>query len=1061
MIKLVGMLFLMRCVSSSVAAVTYQDSFTNNAGALHERSLDVGTSVWQNVSGNFQVTNGVLQTTSSGLAAAWLPLPLISSDAVVRVSAVVVGNGNANTDYISIGLSEVQSYTYSVGCPWLSLIRRVDNDLGYLRVHSGPGSSGTNFFNNGILAEAQGFTTDLNARNRVYYEYHTGNGTIRIGLISANGTDAELYNGSVSYNGIYGTQVPIDQLKYLNITFNSVNPQGMTNPAYVDDLVVEVIPPGSVKASETGRWTLQECSVIENSTLIQTMTNGASAQTWFSGSGLELYARTDSLSGYAQVYIDDRYVEQIKTYSASAVDGVMVFSINGLRRTDHKLKVVQQGNAGIKIDYIVADDSVNGLSAPAAQASVVSYDSPDITHFSGLMVFQTNNAPHIFHFRRSERDALTMSTNEWLPRYSNLMGVVGKMYNEDEIQLDGPNGDFPQREICKQFKAQNPEQLALLHYDGKYRNIETDNTTLYYAPQHFLYYVRQPGYSTLSAVSTQSVIQTASPVYKYFRLEGPTNAWGNSMKNEDVVLVKKAAGGGLDWSTYEYTTLVDYDNSNAFGDSILVDRGRYGSNARAWSANDYYLLVPVSSAPWDIEENNLWLYNFSTWCPEDSNGQTCADVFSDEMADKLLLTNDWALSEFDGVELDILPSDIQSTATANREIDSNCDGVADFGYNGETNLYGGGVYYLGQLLRQKLGNEKLILGDSSNTWQQRCFGLFNGMEQEGVIVGNDLQNDDHWTTALNRLRFWNTHAYAPALSYVNWKYVVDGIWYNLDQDIARLNLATLVAYDTDISFYSYKGLPVPTNIHDEVISGEDQIIGWLGAPLTASAACRATTGNDLLNGAGISVSSGFTNKIELLGEDLHMVRQGSGPYNLKIYSQNDGRVMFRIRDIDIAALDYPEFTCILDIASEKTGYLPDEMHRQFFVRVLDENFNVLKECNMFADNQTYMQQILYFCDLDSASTVSLEFEFEGCGYVRLRNTRIWDKEASFYREFENGFVAGNPSDHTVTIPLPVSPCFKLTAQPDTVRADYDQTVNDGSTVSSSVTLGPRDGIFLK
>jgi hypothetical protein len=48
----------------------------------------------------------------------------------------------------------------------------------------------------------------------------------------------------------------------------------------------------------------------------------------------------------------------------------------------------------------------------------------------------------------------------------------------------------------------------------------------------------------------------------------------------------------------------------------------------------------------------------------------------------------------------------------------------------------------------------------------------------------------------------------------------------------------------------------------------------------------------------------------------------------------------------------------------------------------------------------------------------------------------------------------------VNIPLP-GVFSRLTAQADTYYADYDQAVNNGTSVSNSILLGARDGIFLK
>jgi len=238
------------CACSAMATIIYQDNFQNNSGALHNRRPDAYDSSvstlawWKNEGSNFQVTNGVLQTTTNGVASAWLTMPIVSAGQVIKVSAVMVANGDINTDYLSIGFSSAKNATYTAGDPWMSLYRRIDTQpgKGLLKVYSGPGSTGSNLVNQATLAEAQGFTTNLNARNTVNYEYNTTTGNLLVWLLSANGTSVTQYNGSVNYGGVAGAVVPVDQIKYMDITFYSVNMLGSANPAYLDNLIVEVVP---------------------------------------------------------------------------------------------------------------------------------------------------------------------------------------------------------------------------------------------------------------------------------------------------------------------------------------------------------------------------------------------------------------------------------------------------------------------------------------------------------------------------------------------------------------------------------------------------------------------------------------------------------------------------------------------------------------------------------------------------------------------------------------------------------------------------------------------------
>lgn len=238
------------CAGGAMATVIYQDNFENNSGALHNRRPDsydssvVALADWKNEGSTFVVTAGTLQTTTNGLASAWLTMPVVSVGEIIKVSAVMVANGDANNDYISIGFSNAKGHTYVVGCPWMSLYRRIDsfNGNGRFLVFSGRGSDGTFLVNQGFLVEAKGFTTDLNAHNTVNYEYNTRTGNLLVWLLSANGTSVTQYNGSVNYGGVAGAAVPVDQIKYMALTFNRVDVQGSANPAYLDNLVVEIIP---------------------------------------------------------------------------------------------------------------------------------------------------------------------------------------------------------------------------------------------------------------------------------------------------------------------------------------------------------------------------------------------------------------------------------------------------------------------------------------------------------------------------------------------------------------------------------------------------------------------------------------------------------------------------------------------------------------------------------------------------------------------------------------------------------------------------------------------------
>jgi hypothetical protein len=240
------------CGFSASAEDLFEDRFENNSGALHNRRPDffdtdyASIAWWKNEASNLSVTNGTLLTgSSSGQQSGWIALPDdIQTGDVIRVTAVLVANGDANTDWLSLGLVGSKNHTFQKGAPYLTLTRREDAGVntGLLKVYGGLGAGSGSLTNVNFMKEAQGFTTNLNARNTVGLEYDTGSGNLRVWMTSEGGTTVFHYDGSVNYGGVTNQPVPFDALKYAGVTFNGLNSLADADPAYVDDLTVERIP---------------------------------------------------------------------------------------------------------------------------------------------------------------------------------------------------------------------------------------------------------------------------------------------------------------------------------------------------------------------------------------------------------------------------------------------------------------------------------------------------------------------------------------------------------------------------------------------------------------------------------------------------------------------------------------------------------------------------------------------------------------------------------------------------------------------------------------------------
>lgn len=227
----------------SMATVIFQDDFENNSGSLGGRLTDDGNATWETPQ-NMVVTNGVMVAgNGTKPGSGWISLPSLTAGDVITVSAVVVGNVSANSDWVGLGLTSDKSALYTGGNPYVTLTRQSvgGNPRGKATTYGGKGS-GNELDNDLYLQEAGGFTIDLNARNTVKFEYDTATGNLKTWLISANNTEVLRYDGPVDYNGASGATIPLDQLNWLAVTFNTTEQDGSTNPAYVDTLSVEVIP---------------------------------------------------------------------------------------------------------------------------------------------------------------------------------------------------------------------------------------------------------------------------------------------------------------------------------------------------------------------------------------------------------------------------------------------------------------------------------------------------------------------------------------------------------------------------------------------------------------------------------------------------------------------------------------------------------------------------------------------------------------------------------------------------------------------------------------------------
>jgi hypothetical protein len=460
-------------------------------------------------------------------------------------------------------------------------------------------------------------------------------------------------------------------------------------------------------------------------------------------------------------------------------------------------------------------------------------EGPSSMHHPRLsrLTILEDNYPKCFFFRLSENVGGPLSEyGLWEKNFGRLMGVEGKILNE-EIYTD-PNEKIKR---FAAFKKAHPSQLALLHFNGGCRDPRYEMAPFFAG--HWLYYNGAKIIDDLPAAPGEAVIRVSDA-----SLFGVGIGIGGKKVNEDVGLCLLDADGKPDWSRAEQVQLLSVD---PMANTIRVRRGAYGTTPRAFPAGTAYAAAHCSDGPWGTRDNDImmWFYNFSTQCPKDAEGKNCAEVQSSFL--QSLFARGGKLEPLDGLEFDVLwgyPYIVNACRfnTVARQPDCDADGIGDDGVIAGVNTFQAGVYDFIAKLREKLGQDRLILADGTRHEQQRAFGLLNGIETESFPHNDDPGIKD-WSGGINRLLFWRGHTFEPRFQYTAHKFDLlrqggkpaeDGST-AVPFSTHRLVLAVNALTDTATAIQSGPGREPDgtTSIWDELRMGTKNRLGWLGKPL--------------------------------------------------------------------------------------------------------------------------------------------------------------------------------------------------------------------------------------
>ena len=660
--------------------------------------------------------------------------------------------------------------------------------------------------------------------------------------------------------------------------------------------------------------------------------------------------------------------------------------------------------------------------AAPCEAAPVAAPNPPLDIFS-------DEFPVSFFFRQTEGTAANgkMKYADWDARFSILMGVMGKMLDEEVIGRSAAQGFY------RQFKKDHPSQAVLLHANGCFRKPLADLRA--YSAGHWLYFNGAQVLTDVAATSVDTTIRVSDAAL--FNL---SPYFTNRSIPDDIGLCALGSDGKPDWSRAEQVRLKAIDPKAG---TITVERGQYGSTPLAFAGGKAYAAAHVA---WNWGENNtLWQYNMSTACPRDAQGRNAGEVWADELASAIRPGG--AIDYVDGLEFDVPFRMPTVPAKSRRQADCDADGQADGGIVGGKPVFAIGYDLFLRRLREALP-DRLILADVGDKKEQRSPDLLNGVETEGWPQLKDLEFTQ-WSAGLNRQFFWLSRARPPIFCYGLLKFEKDAP----PLSTVRLALAGPLLVGSAIGEF-YAPPKESTGIWDELVGGAMAKRGWLGRA-KGPARHLALKSADLLNGAGNPPSNALP---PMISSDDARVAVKDGVLTAEGQSADAPSLSFRIK-----GLSHPvggDLVVGLTASATPLAGNPAATYREIAVAAVAPGETPPEKPAPPASPVDGAPFTASFYQRNApAGPFDLVIGIEGGAPVSISRITVHAGPDLCVREFANGAILVNPSnaegEFDLTRLFPGGAFRRLTA-----TAAQDPAANTGQPSGDVVRLAPLDALFL-